>query len=242
MSSIIFWDWDNTLVDTFQAILTAQNALRLKYGLKPWTREESKLAMNQSGRNLIKNLVGADKEREARSYFLECYAQNLNHLILKEGAAETLNRSKSLGYVNILASNKEKKILDKEVEILGINALFDRIIGANQAPEDKPSKIFSDKAIEGLEVEKILSVGDGLSDIKMAHNYPNGQAILVFSDVNSKEFQNEKPDYVAANLFECQKILLSVSKSVVFDKQRLSAATDRPLPGLDRVDRPRSDR
>ena len=54
MSKIILWDWDNTLADTFGAILVAQNVMRQAYNLSPWTKEEAKIAMNSSGRNLIK--------------------------------------------------------------------------------------------------------------------------------------------------------------------------------------------
>ena len=73
MKTLILWDWDNTLVDTFEAILAAQNDLRQHYALPLWTKEEAKIAMNTSGRNLIKDLVGEENASAARRYFLESY-------------------------------------------------------------------------------------------------------------------------------------------------------------------------
>ena len=207
MAKVILWDWDNTLVDTFDAIWCAQNAMRVHYGLCEWTKEEAKKAMNSSGRNLIKHLVGEEKAKEARAYYLEQYAKNAGHLKLKEGAQELLDYAKSAGFVNILASNKAKNILSNEVSKMGILEKFDRMIGAEEAAEDKPSKVFTDKAIEGLDVDLLISVGDGLSDVKMAHNYSDGIAILTFTDANSSEFEKEKPDYCANTLAACKKIL-----------------------------------
>ena len=207
-TKIILWDWDNTLVDTFEAILCAQNDMRTHYGLPLWSSQEAKQAMNTSGRNLIKEIVGEDKAQEARAYYLQSYLKNIHHLKLKDSATEILDYAHSLGYKNILASNKAKDVLLKEVKELGVFYQFDKIIGAEEASEDKPSKIFTDKAIEDFTQQNlIVSIGDGLSDVKMAHNYPNGISILVFTNPTSNEFQMEKPDYTAINLTAC-KILL----------------------------------
>jgi len=205
---IILWDWDNTLVDTFDAVWSAQNEMRVHYGLGTWTQEEAKKAMNQSGRNLIKDLVGAERAKEAREYFLERYAQNVRYLKLKENAKDVLDYTSKAGYINILASNKAKSVLLGEVKQLGVLEFFDKIIGAEEAAEDKPSKIFTDKAIEDFDSSGwIISIGDGLSDVKMAHNYMNGISILVFTDAQSAEFETEKPDYCVPNLKACEKIL-----------------------------------
>lgn len=212
MTKVILWDWDNTLVDTFEAIWCAQNAMRVHFGLGEWTQEEAKRSMNLSGRNLIKNLVGEDKAKEARAFYLARYAENASHLKLKVGATDLLDFAKKAGFVNVLASNKAKDLLLNEVKTLGVLDKFDKIIGAEEAPQDKPSKIFTDKAIETyLPVDLLVAVGDGLSDVKMAHNYPKGIAVLAFTNPDSVEFETEKPNYYAKDLAACKKILASLS-------------------------------
>jgi len=215
MVKVILWDWDNTLVDTFDAIWHAQNDMRVHFGLGTWTKEEAKKAMNLSGRNLIKNLVGEEKAKEARAFYLQQYAKNACHLKLKSGALDLLDFAKNASFVNILASNKAKDILSNEVKQMGILDKFDRMIGAEEAAEDKPSKTFTDKAVEGLDVDLLISVGDGLSDVKMAHNYSDGVAVLVFTDANSSEFENQKPDYCASDLIACKKILSALSEKQI---------------------------
>ena len=49
-----------------------------------------------------------------------------------------------------------------------------------------------------------------MSDLKMAHNYPNGIAVLAFTNAASAEFDAEKPDYCAKDLIACKSILTSL--------------------------------
>ncbi|MBQ9738379.1 MAG: HAD family hydrolase [Alphaproteobacteria bacterium] len=210
MSKVILWDWDNTLADTFGAIFAAQNDARVQYGMTPWTKEESKAAMNTSGRNLIKDVFGADKAAEVRAYFLSRYAEHADALELKAGAKEILKTAKELGFVNILASNKAGPILRNEVSAMGVADYFDRLIGAEEAEEDKPSKIFTDTALAGIEADMIISIGDGKADIQMAHNYAGGIGILVWTNPNGVEFAEIKPDYAVENLAKASEILKKI--------------------------------
>ena len=214
-NKVILWDWDNTLADTLDIIWRAQNVMRQHYGLSPWSKAEAKQAMNHSGRDLIKNCVGANQVAQAQQYFWQAYATFVEQLKLKEAAQETLNYAKSLGFYNILASNKVQNVLCQEARRLNILSSFDRVIGAEQTAKDKPSKVFTDKALEGLSPQLIIAVGDGLSDVKMGHNYPNGVSVLVFTDAKTSEFNTEKPDYTAKDLHACQKILKMLAEKSI---------------------------
>jgi len=210
---VIFWDWDNTLVDTFGAIWLAQNDMRTHYGLAAWTKEDAKIAMNKSGKNLIRDLLGAEKADEARAYYLQCYAERSKNLHLKEGAPAILAFAKSLGFINILASNKTTEVLQAEVERFKLTQSFDKIVGAGSAKEDKPSKVFTDTALAGFDPELIVSIGDGASDIKMGHNYKNGRSVLLFTNAQSTEFKENQPDYAAPDFVTCQRILTSLANN-----------------------------
>ena len=224
---VIFWDWDNTLVDTFGAIWLAQNDMRVHFGLPTWSKEEAKLSMNKSGKNLIRDLFGADKAEEARAYYLQCYAERSKNLHAKEGAAAILEFAKSLGFINILASNKATEILRAEVERFGLTKSFDKLTGAGSAKEDKPSKVFTDTALEGFDPELIVSIGDGASDVRMGHNYKNGRSILLFTNVQSPEFKDNQPDYAAPDFATCQRILTSLANNAVHQPAKKATQEER---------------
>lgn len=205
--TLILWDWDNTLIDTFEAIYAAQNDTRVHYGLPKWTREESKKAMNTSGRNLIRDVFGEERAAEARAYFLACYERHAAEIQLKEGAMDILAFTKAKGFINVLASNKAGPILRNEAQTLGIFTYFDRVIGAEDTPCDKPSMAFTDAAIDGFMFDNIVSIGDGKSDIQMAHNYEGGVGILVWTNPKTAEFEHIKPDYAFGTLDEVMDFL-----------------------------------
>ena len=116
---------------------------------------------------------------------------------------------KKTRFTNILASNKHYLILQKEAEISGMKQFFDEICGAEQFSENKPSKVFTDNALKNFKNFNVLfSVGDGASDIKMAHNYSNGRAILVGSNPKTKEFIDNPPDFSVKKLSEVIDILV----------------------------------
>lgn len=186
MKTIILWDWDNTLVDTFGAIFTAQNIMRQSFGLSSWTREEAAAAMNKSGRNLIKDLVGEEKAAAAREVYLKAYAQSAAQINLKPNAINVLEKARVLGFVNVLASNKAGSILRNEAHTLNVDMYFDRIIGAEDTDSDKPSKFFTDAVIAGFDCDTIISIGDGKADIQMGHNYENGIGVLISADTQSE--------------------------------------------------------
>lgn len=205
MTKLILWDWDNTLVDTFGAIFAAQNIMRQTFGLAPWTKEESAAAMNKSGRNLIKDLFGEEKAAEAREVYLNAYAKSASQISLKPNAVSVLERAKANGYINVLASNKAGSILRNEAHTLNVDHYFDRIIGAEDTPNDKPSKPFTDAAINGYNPTEIISIGDGKADIQMGHNYPNGKGILVSPNTTSDTALSA--DEVFTDLFQLESHL-----------------------------------
>ena len=124
------------------------------------------------------------------------------------GAKEILKWTKEKGFINILASNKHYLVLRKEAEVSGLIDFFDDICGAEQFSENKPSKVFTDNALKNFkDFDALFVIGDGVSDIKMAHNYPTGKAFLVGTDPKTKEFEKNQPDFSVKNLLEIKNIL-----------------------------------
>ena len=95
--------------------------------------------MNTSGRNIIRDVFGADKAVEARAYFLACYERHAAEIQLKEGALDILAFTKAKGFINVLASNKAGSILRNEAQTLGVFSYFARGFGAEDTLCDKPS-------------------------------------------------------------------------------------------------------
>ena len=205
---IILWDWDNTLADTIEPLKEAFNATFQHYNMPTITRNQMKIFMNSAGSQLFKELFPDLNLNEVKQIYLKNYQKNVFNLNMLPGAKEALKWAKENGFINILASNKHYLILHKEVEISEMAGYFSDICGAEQFSENKPSKVFTDAALNKFKnYNQLFTVGDGVSDIKMAHNYPEGKAILVGTDPKTKEFEENQPDFWIKNLFEIKDIL-----------------------------------
>ena len=206
---VILWDWDNTLADTIEPLKEAFNATFRHYGMSTITREQMKIFMNSAGSKLFMDLFPDFDLNEVKQVYLKNYQENVFNLKLLPGAEEALKWTKENGFINILASNKHYLILKKEAEISGMAKYFDDICGAEQFPENKPSKVFTDNALKNqTDFTYLFAVGDGLSDVKMAHNYSGGKAILVGTNPNTSEFADNPPDFSVKNLAEIPEILV----------------------------------
>ncbi|RKQ73174.1 HAD family hydrolase [Oceanibaculum indicum] len=169
----VLFDWDHTLVDNWDAIRAALNFTLVSFGQEAWTVEETRARVKASLRDSFPLLFG-DRWEEARTLFLDHFAEN--HLaVLKPlpGAADLLAHLAAEGVYMGIVSNKRGPTLRLETAHLGWDRYFGRIIGAEDAPEDKPSPIPVSMALEGSGIAPgadVWFVGDTSIDMECAHN------------------------------------------------------------------------
>ncbi len=199
---LIFWDWDNTLADTFGAIFAAQNALRKELGLPPFDEKEAREMMNRPGADIIRTMAVGEDFDKARAFFVAAYRRHIGSVRLMPGATEALAAAREAGCVNILASAKEQGILLAEAAATGL--CFDRVCGAGLFESDKPTELFAHKAAQGFDTDRVVSVGDGMSDIFMARHFAGGRAVWVGKGSGP---QKNPPDEKIENLFEIPAVL-----------------------------------
>ena len=206
--NVILWDWDNTLADTIKPLKEAFNATFRHYKMPTITLEQMKSYMNSSSTQLFEDLFPNFNLNEVKQVYLKYYQENVSNLHLLPGAKEILKWTKRKGFANILASNKHYLILRQEAELSGLIDYFKEICGAEQFQENKPSKIFTDAALEKFKnYDKLFVIGDGVSDVLMARNYSDAKAILVGTDPKTREFENNQPDFSVENLSGVTDIL-----------------------------------
>ena len=139
MNKVIVWDWDGTLVDSFETIRTAYNAARTKFGLPAWSLEETHINVALSGRDVFPKMFGENAE-EASTIFYKTYeAMAAKTVVAKPDRGNMLERTSAMGIEHVIVSNKRGDILREECEALGWNSFFKAIVGAGDAVTDKPS-------------------------------------------------------------------------------------------------------
>ncbi len=168
----LLFDWDNTLVDTWSTIHHALVVTFEAMGRRPWTLEETRANVRQSAREAFPALFGARAEDATRLFYETFERDHLAHLRERPGAGEML--AQLAGRDDLLlgvVSNKTGRYLRLEAERLGWEAHFHRLVGATDAPRDKPARDPVDLALAGSGLAagpEVWFVGDTDVDLQCA--------------------------------------------------------------------------
>ena len=145
----ILFDWDNTLVDSWGVIHGAINATQLAMGHVPWTFEETRAKVRASARDAFPKMFG-DRWEEAQKIFYETFqTTHLERLREMPGAGDLLTALSDAGVYLGVVSNKQGRYLRAEAEHLGWSRHFGQLVGATDAPRDKPAVDPVDMALAG---------------------------------------------------------------------------------------------
>lgn len=191
----LLFDWDNTLVDSWGTIHDALNFLMRTMGLPEWTLADTQERVRLSLRDAFPTYFGVRWE-EARQIYLNRFREiHLERLTALPGREAMLRGLAAEGFYLGIVSNKTGSVLRREVVHLGWSELFRGIVGAGDAPADKPSRAPVLLALEpsGLAPgEDVWFVGDTAIDMECAEN-SGCVGVLLGVDPAADEFAHFAP-------------------------------------------------
>jgi phosphoglycolate phosphatase len=168
----ILFDWDNTLVDTWPTITRCYNAVFTSFGMTHWSEDETRARAHGSLRDTFPVLFGERWEEAREVFFGTFHACHLETLRPVDGASELLRDLVARGVYLAVVSNKTGPALRTEVGHLGWDRIFSRVVGATDAPRDKPAPDPVTIALSGAGLQPgdpIWFVGDTVVDLQCAH-------------------------------------------------------------------------
>ena len=179
----ILFDWDDCLVTQGNLIAEVTDFTLKKFlNAADYQRHKSEeIISGQSMKRVFPRIFGEARWQEIKAaYYDRFQTQHLEALEYMPGAQETLeycqNQLEFLG----LVSNKKGDFLRKEVNFLALEHLFQAIIGAEDASDDKPSRAPVDLALSQFKPfqhimeqqtsygDELWFVGDRLTDLQTA--------------------------------------------------------------------------
>jgi phosphoglycolate phosphatase len=191
----ILFDWDNTLVDSWATIHEVLNFLMRAMGKPPWTIEETRARAQRSLRENFPRIFG-ERWEEAGAIYLNRFREiHLDRLTAMPGREAMLRALRSEGIYLGVVSNKTGSVLRREADKLGWTELFGRIVGAGDAPADKPAPepVHLALAPSGVPAGgEVWFVGDTAIDMECARN-SGCVAVLLGDGAASEEFARFAP-------------------------------------------------
>jgi phosphoglycolate phosphatase len=208
----IIFDWDDTLATNWDSIHGALNATLKAMGKDLWTKEKTRNNVRRSMRDSFPQMFGTKWEEAAKIFFQHI---NANHLETLEPVFFSENILSQLKIANIIlgiVSNKTGDLLRTECSYLGWNDYFTAIIGANDAPRDKPSADPLFLCLQGSNIKASFNtwyVGDAVTDMECAHN-GGVTGILIKDSALTPDYDEFPPHLHFKNLQEMSYYLLNM--------------------------------
>jgi len=169
----ILFDWDNTLVDSWATIHDALNFLMAAMDRPLWTIGQTRERVRLSLREAFPRIFGKRWEEAREIYLARFHAIHLERLTALPGRSELLERLSEEGIFLGVVSNKTGFLLRRETDHIGWTSRFGSVVGAGDAPLDKPDAAPVRLALEpsGIEPgETVWLVGDTGIDMECACN------------------------------------------------------------------------
>ena len=190
-AKIIFFDWDNTIANSFDAIHHSLHQTFIKMGRVPLTRGDllsNKYGIHRSLRCSFPEIFGDNWEEARQHYYSEFSKCHLEQITLIKNAESFIQKLYNNGVLLFVISNKSSGYLHREVEHFALDKYFKCIVGSGDATKDKPDtamieyalqKYYNSKSNNGSESEgkmlitaeekqAVFFIGDSIIDMETA--------------------------------------------------------------------------
>ena len=167
----IIFDFDGTLIDSYEPITESLNQVREAFGRSHLPLEQVKGMVGHGLEHLIEEAVGREQIQEGVRIFRETYGRicESRTRILPQ-VRETLDELQRRGYQMAIATNKPSYFARLILRALEIEHLFEEVLGPNDVARPKPDPEMLDLIMArlGLGADEVVYVGDMPLDIQTA--------------------------------------------------------------------------
>lgn len=163
----LFWDFDGTIVDSFEGCSFAFGKVFEHFGLNI-PPEERKQYIGPPLKDTFTKMFGEEREPFARELYREYYinqgGQNMCKLF--DGMAEILAKIKSFGYKMFIATSKREDIASEMLKQFGVLSCFDGVFGTveSEGRVDKKDILAYAVTKSGGALNDCLMIGDSIYD------------------------------------------------------------------------------
>lgn len=208
----VFFDWDGTLVDSYEVLESAHNHTREILGFGTLAEGEFASWFGKP-RDMLYNALYPGKFDEAKAEFEAFYTEHhLNGIRILPGVESLLEAISGHGIPMGVVTNKKADFIKAEIHHLGWGHYFPTVIGAGMAEADKPSPAPLLLAIRESELKvpagSIWMVGDTENDLLCASGAGAVSVLVAPPAEQAKVLVHAEADITFKNCVGLQEFLL----------------------------------
>jgi phosphoglycolate phosphatase len=193
----VIFDFDGTLIDSFEAIRESLNHARAAFSLDPVSLGEVKGMVGHGLEQLIEQSIGADRVTEGVRLFREKYDTICRErTTLLPQVKETIEELDRRGYQMGIATNKPSFFARPILNALEMDHLFEEVVGPNDVEHPKPDPEMLEMVMMriGLGPEEVVYIGDMPIDVEAARRASLPIYAVATGSVSRQELLDARPD------------------------------------------------
>lgn len=172
---LIIFDWDGTLCDSIEEIVSAMRGAAGELQLEPPEPERVRnivgLGLAQAVGMLFPSLPESRRGELASAYSRHYAAPGRGPAPLFEGAMDTLHGLRARGQELAVATGKSRRGLDRVLAELGLADFFDATRCADETQsKPHPQMLYELMSTRRKSPNEVVMVGDSSYDLEMAQN------------------------------------------------------------------------
>ena len=206
------FDVDGTITSTNQLIFDSFNFIAKKYLSRTFSNEEIVAMFGPTEDVILKEWCG-DKFDESRKEYYKYYNDNHWKAELYAGMKEILDYLKNKKYPLGIFTGKGREATIITLRKLEVEHYFDLIVTGDDVVNHKPSSegIFKFVNQFGLKPERVLMIGDSVSDIKASKEAGIKIASALWDSYGHDEVKSMQSDYYFNSVKELQQFLIDTA-------------------------------
>lgn len=193
----IIFDFDGTLIDSYEPITESLNQVREAFGKPPLALGEVKGMVGHGLEHLIEAAIGLEKVADGVRIFRERYATICeSRTTILPQVRETLEELDRRTYQMAIATNKPSYFARDILKALDVEHLFVEVLGPNDVERPKPDPEMLEIIMSrlGLGSDETLYVGDMPLDIEVARNAGVAVYALPTGSASRDDLLARRPD------------------------------------------------
>lgn len=203
----IYFDFDGTLADTTEGILSTFKATLRELNLPDYPDEEivKTIGLPLHGNfRVVCGLEGEENERACETYRRLFPTESKGKITLYPGVKEALEELQKMGFRMAIASSRHTKSLVMLSDEMDISRFFLEMYGVDRSPKPKPAPDTVLALLEALDMkaEETLVVGDTIFDLQMGRSAGCQTCGVTYGNQDREMLQTENPEYLLDSMTE----------------------------------------
>lgn len=209
---LYIFDWDGTLMDSIDRIVSSLQVAASIHGLTPPTDRAAKsiigLSLSVALQRLFPNMTAEQEKLLIQAYKQQFLFDNKIAAPLFEHSVNMLKTLKQQGKIVAVATGKARAGLDKMLLDTDTLHLFDKTICADES-ESKPAPTMLKMLLEAFNVgvHEAVMVGDSIHDLNMANNAGMDSVAITLGADTKQTLASCEPTAIVDSMIELGQLL-----------------------------------